>query len=178
MTGCPACGSTPSVPPRRAVSSFASRRDSTSSGECRASTSPGGGAAARCYRDFDVRVRPRLLVAGGSVLACALIAAAFLLRSSSRAEPTTVPPASHAVSSAFPSPPPGATVYARQRGAEALALAVVPTGRQLLLQASVVGQQGQGVSGLSVRFTVAGSTWAAAACGAGCYRATIRVSAR
>jgi hypothetical protein len=112
-------------------------------------------------------------------LACALVAAAFVLRSSSSAEPTTtVPPASHAPSSAFPSPPPGATVYARQRGAEALALAVVPKERQLLLQASAVGQQGQGISGLDVRFTVAGSTRTAAACGAGCYRATMGLSER
>ncbi len=47
--------------------------------------------------------------------------------------------------------------------------AVVPRGSRLLVQASVVGQQGAGVPGLSI--DVGGTP--ALACGAGCYRATV-----
>ncbi len=69
----------------------------------------------------------------------------------------------------FPAPPPGAVVFSREDGPDALALAVVPRGSRLLVQASVVGQQGAGVRGLSV--DVGGTR--ALSCGAGCYRAAV-----
>ena len=53
-----------------------------------------------------------------------------------------------------------------------LALAVVP-GKDLGLQASVIGGQGEGVSGLDVSFRVDERTAAAEPCGAGCYRASV-----
>ena len=78
----------------------------------------------------------------------------------------------------FPSPPNGALVFAREDGANVLALALVPRGRVLSLQASVVGPEGQGVADLPVVFavgTAAGRVVHArgAACGAGCYVATV-----
>jgi len=72
----------------------------------------------------------------------------------------------------FPAPPAGAVVFSREDGPDALALAVVPRGSRVLVQASVVGQQGTGVNGLDVTF---GAT-RAAACGTGCYRASLPLS--
>jgi hypothetical protein len=65
----------------------------------------------------------------------------------------------------------GAVVYSRQLGSDALALGVVPRRGSVLVQASVVGPQGRGVSGLDVAFVVRRVTQATSACGAGCYRA-------
>ena len=80
---------------------------------------------------------------------------------------------SAAGSGTFPSPPANATVFSRQLGKNAVALAVVPEqDRSVRVQASVVGTQGNGVSGLPVAFTLAGSRKVAGSCGAGCYRAT------
>jgi hypothetical protein len=53
-------------------------------------------------------------------------------------------------------------------GGEALALAVVPQGARVLLQASVVGSQGGGVPGLDVSL----NGQRASTCGPGCYRTT------
>jgi hypothetical protein len=78
----------------------------------------------------------------------------------------------------FPAPPDGAVVYSRQLGSSGLALGVVPRHGSVLAQASVVGPQGRGVSGLSVRFALQGATKAANPCGAGCYRATLGTKGR
>jgi len=100
----------------------------------------------------------------------------------SAAPSPTAPPAAPAAStrpapasapSGFPAPPAGAVVFSRQQGRDALALAVLPHGSRLLLQASVLGPEGHGVKGLAVRFGVAGRASRAVACGAGCYRATL-----
>jgi hypothetical protein len=77
-----------------------------------------------------------------------------------------VPPAR----SAFPKPPPGAVVLARQHGSDALAIAVLRT----RVQVSLVGPTGNGVRGARVRIGGA----AARACGAGCYGASIAVRSR
>jgi hypothetical protein len=69
----------------------------------------------------------------------------------------------------FPAPPANAVVFSREDGPDALALAVVPRGGNVLVQASVVGPQGTGVGGLSVSF----GSRRATSCGAGCYRATL-----
>jgi hypothetical protein len=74
-----------------------------------------------------------------------------------------------ATPSRFPAPPANAVVFSREDGPDALALAVVPRGKNVLAQASVVGQQGTGASGLRVSFGAVRAT----ACGAGCYRATL-----
>jgi hypothetical protein len=73
----------------------------------------------------------------------------------------------------FPAPPEGAVVYSRELGGDALALAVVPEADRVIVQASVVGPEGEGVSGLDVTFGVQGSTARARSCGAGCYRAAV-----
>jgi len=119
-------------------------------------------------------------VVGGAAAAGAPIAAAVLLRPGPGVDtsprPTT---ASTPLSPTFPAPPSGATVFSRQLGAKALALAVVPRrGGRLLLQASVLGPQGKGVAGLSVSFAVQGVTNAATPCGPGCYRTTLGTSGR
>ena len=82
-------------------------------------------------------------------------------------------------SAAFPRPPANATVYARQFRNDALALAVVPQGGNALrVQASLVGRQGNGVSGVRVTIGVDGRRKIAAACGAGCYRADFTPATR
>ena len=112
------------------------------------------------------------------------VAAAFLLRPGSGAEasvaPAVAPRPAAPVSSGprFPAPPDGAVVFSQQLGSDALALGVVPQGGHVLAQASVVGPQGTGVSGLAVTFAVQGTTKTAAACGAGCYRATLAALGR
>lgn len=83
-------------------------------------------------------------------------------------------------SSAFPTPPPGAVVFARQAGRDVLGLGVVPRRGQTLVQASVVRFDEKRVRE-SVRFRVSGpggshATAGATACGNGCYRATVPVA--
>jgi hypothetical protein len=78
----------------------------------------------------------------------------------------------------FPSPPAGAVVFAREDGANALALAVLPKGRQLSLQASVVGPDARGVPGLTLGFAITMRTRRViraigASCGLGCYAASV-----
>lgn len=73
-------------------------------------------------------------------------------------------------------------MYAREDGADALALAVVPREHGIELQASVVGGDGTGVAGLRVSFRVTArdgaSTVSGTACGAGCYRGRINLDTR
>ncbi len=78
----------------------------------------------------------------------------------------------------FPAPPSGAVVFSRQLGSDALALGIVPERGRVLLQASVLGPQGSGVSGLAVAFTVQGARRSATPCGPGCYRATLGTTGR
>jgi hypothetical protein len=130
-----------------------------------------------------VRRSPVVAVAGAALLGVP-IAAAFLLRPGSSAQasvasaPSPTPAAPTPSGPRFPAPPDGAVVYGRQLGTDALALGVVPQRGSVLAQASVVGPQGEGVSGLAVTFRVQGATKAATACGAGCYRATLATKGR
>lgn len=71
-----------------------------------------------------------------------------------------------------PSPPANATVFARQLGNDALALAVVPHGSRLEARVTVLGRQGNGLAGLRVTVAVDGRRQAASACRAGCYTAS------
>ena len=87
--------------------------------------------------------------------------------------PATTTTASQSPSqTGFPAPPDGAVVFSRRHGHNVLALGVVP-GRRLLLQASVVGGQGNGVSGLPIFFRVGSKVAPGQSCGAGCYRGTV-----
>ena len=131
---------------------------------------------------MKVRLGPVVAVAGAALLA-APIAAALLLRPGSSAQASvaaapTATPAAPTPSARFPAPPDGAVVYSRQLGTDGLALGVVPQRGSVLAQASVVGPQGRGVSGLAVTFGMQGTTKAATACGAGCYRATLATKGR
>jgi hypothetical protein len=78
----------------------------------------------------------------------------------------------------FPTPPRGAVVFAREAGPNVLALGVVAQSDTLVLQASVLDGDGDGVSGLRVVFSLRGVRQVGAACGAGCYRATVPLSGR
>jgi len=126
----------------------------------------------------------KILAAVGGVVAVTIpIAAALLLRPGSGAQAPAVQvaqPASPrtAAPSGFPAPPDGAVVFSRELGSDALALGVVPRGGHVLLQASVLGPQGVGVSGLTVAFTVDGAHASGTPCGPGCYRATPAATGR
>ena len=73
----------------------------------------------------------------------------------------------------FPAPPQSAVVYSRQLGRNALAIGVVPRAEKILVQASVVGPAGEGVSGLDVTYGNAGQSASGRSCGDGCYRAEL-----
>ena len=80
----------------------------------------------------------------------------------------------------YPAPPAGAVVLGSRAGLDVLGLSLVPGRAETTLQASVVGEQGNGVRGLEVRFDVSGatgerSTVTGAPCGPGCYRATVAI---
>jgi hypothetical protein len=76
----------------------------------------------------------------------------------------------------FPAPPPGSVVFAREAGANVLALGVVPRRDALQLQASVLDGDGHGVSGLRVVFSAGGVRRVGTACGTGCYGVTVSPS--
>jgi hypothetical protein len=122
-------------------------------------------------------VRIRLLAAvvalAAGAVAVAIVAARgrTVLRSTQSAPPAPV--AAAPAEPGFPAPPANAVVFSREDGADALALAVVP-GKELLLQASVVDGEGNGVRGLRIAFAVGATSARAAACGPGCYRASLR----
>ena len=82
------------------------------------------------------------------------------------------------VQAGFPAPPQGAVVYSRQLGRDALALGIVPGSGRVVVQASVVGPQGDGVSGLDVTFATAAQSASGRSCGAGCYRAVLPTQSR
>ena len=128
-------------------------------------------------------MKPAVALAGAALVGIPIVLT-LLLRPASGA-PTPVTPAATpapaaAASSAprFPAPPDGAVVFSRQLGSDGLALGVVPRRGSMLAQASVVGPQGRGVSGLAVTFEAQGATKPATACGAGCYRATLATKGR
>jgi hypothetical protein len=116
-----------------------------------------------------------LAAAGGVVVAGVVAAAVLVLRGGAAAGPQIVP-----VSSVpgFPAPPVGAVVYSRELGDDALALGLVSQRGQVLLQASVVGPQGTGVSGLPISFRLDGAAQKARSCGSGRYCATLRVTGK
>ena len=78
----------------------------------------------------------------------------------------------------FPPPLRGAVVFSRQLRSDALALGVVSGRAHVVVQSSVIGGQGKGVSGLDVFFTVQGRTRRGSACGAGCYWTTLATHGR
>jgi hypothetical protein len=89
--------------------------------------------------------------------------------------PSTTPSGTAPPQNVYPAPAKGGVVFSREDGSNILALAVVP-GKELGLQASIVGEQGEGVRGAKVSFDVDGTRRQAVACGEGCYRATAAVA--
>ncbi len=121
--------------------------------------------------------RPAIMAAVlGAWALCVLL---LLLYLEHRPKPTSSGDATSTPTAAvFPGPPAGAVVFSREAGPDALALGVVPLGRRVRVQASVVGPDAVGVSGLSTRFAVDGVSGDGVACGAGCYRATFPAGRR
>jgi hypothetical protein len=141
-------------------------------------------ATVTTWPPFTAAAHIKRLAALGGTLLVAPIAAALLLRpgSGTQASPAqaapSAAPAPAPTHPSFPAPPPGAVVFSRRLGSDALALGVVPQRGRVLLQASVLGPQGSGVSGLAADFTVQGARQSATPCGPGCYRATVATSGR
>jgi hypothetical protein len=116
-----------------------------------------------------------VLVLGSYLLAVVLL---FLYLAHKPATGGVVEPVAPTSATAFPSPPPGALVFSRQAGDDALALAVLQQKSGLLVQASIVGPDGAGVPGARTTFAARGASAAGSACGAGCYRATLPIRGR
>ena len=114
----------------------------------------------------------------------ALLAAARRCRGSGRRERSSsgvkAPhiPAAIAPAGTPPHPPHGALVLAKGHGDLAVALAARRAGSKLRLTGTVVAADGTGLTGLRVRFAVAGRELPPAApCGPGCYASATRVGA-
>jgi hypothetical protein len=120
--------------------------------------------------------RATVLAVLGTYLACVVLLLLYL-EHRPRAQPA-VEPSPVTTRAAFPSPPTGAIVFSREAGPTALALAVVPRKRILLVQASMVGGDGAGISGVPTTFALGATTAPGVPCGAGCYRATLPASGR
>jgi copper transport protein len=99
----------------------------------------------------------------------------------SRVKGARSPPPLTVTPTAVRPPPRGSVVLGQEDGDLAVGLAV-GAGRQLSLQATVLGGDGNGLSGLDITFrvrTTAGETSAKASpCGSGCYRAHVPGSGR
>jgi len=120
--------------------------------------------------------RLTIVVVLGTWALCVLLLLLYLehrSRPRPTSEATTAP-----TTAAFPAPPANAVVFSREAGPDALALAVVPGSDRIRVQASVVGSDALGVSGLATSFAVDGATAEGVPCGAGCYRATFPARAR
>src|SRR4051812_13094873 len=121
----------------------------------------------------------RLLLVFAALLAgvAAVVAVVAAGGSSSGVKPPQIPAAA-APAGTPPHPPRGALVLARGDRDLAVALAARRAGPDLRLTGTVVAPDGSGLSGLRVRFVVAGRKLApAASCGAGCYASVTRVGA-
>jgi hypothetical protein len=120
------------------------------------------------------------LVAGATAVVVGGLLVHGLPAIASSASETQSPPATTGAQATFPRPPRGAVVFGAESGPDAFGLGVVPGRGEITLQASVLGPQGNGVKGLAVRFDVVGKSHehaiaSATPCGAGCYRASVRI---
>ena len=118
-----------------------------------------------------------LVVRGLAPITSTAPATATGTRAPSRAA-AVAPPSAPA---GYPTPPAGAVVLGSHVGPDVLGLSLVPGRTETTLQASVIGEQGNGVKGLKVRFDISAatgtrSTVAGVSCGAGCYTAKVAIS--
>lgn len=77
----------------------------------------------------------------------------------------------------FPSPPPGALVFAQEAGANALGFAVVPGSPRSLVRVSVLSAAGPGATGLRLSVAFGSTAVRLRPCGAGCYQNEIAIGA-
>jgi hypothetical protein len=126
-------------------------------------------------RDGDAP-RATVFAVLGAYIACVLLLFLYL-EHRPRAQPV-VEPAPVTTRPAFPAPPAGAIVFSREAGQNALALALSPRRGAVVAQASMVGPDGAGISGVPTTFAVQGVKATGSACGAGCYRARLPVRGR
>jgi hypothetical protein len=145
----------------------------------------------------SVRLRLAASVLALAAGASGIVVAVLLLRSVPGPAPTSTTPAASSGSSApapasiaggriatpnypaYPSPPPGAVVLAREADVDDLGLAIAPDGGKTLVRVSVVDGNIAGVRGLDVRLALGTQPAVrAAACGAGCYQATFASTGR
>ncbi|HET6172693.1 MAG TPA: hypothetical protein VFD90_08810 [Gaiellales bacterium] len=120
----------------------------------------------------------RLLLVFGALLAVVAAVAVVVASSgsSSGVKVPTIPPAA-VRSGTPPRPPRGALVLAQGHGDLAVALAARRAGSQLRLTGTIVASDGTGLTGLRVRFAVAGRQLPVAGpCGPGCYASSTRAS--
>jgi len=137
---------------------------------------PGSSIWYRIWIDRRYRLRRELILDPGH-----RIARTFSYGAHARASARSTAPSSVSPTGAVTPPPPGSVVLGQEDGNLAVGLAV-RLGRPLTLQATVLGPDGSGVSGLDVAFAVQTSAGARAAngsaCGSGCYRSTVATTAR
>jgi hypothetical protein len=121
----------------------------------------------------------RLLLAFAALLAAAagVVVVVAASGSSSGVKAPHIP-AAIAPAGSPPHPPHGALVLAKGHGDLAVALAARRAGSKVRLTGTVVAADGTGLTGLRVRFAVAGRELSPAApCGPGCYASATRVGA-
>lgn len=138
---------------------------------------PGSQIWYRVWIDRQYRLQRELILDPGH-----RIARTFNYSARARASaPTSAAPSTVTPTGGVVAPPPGSLVLGQEDGDLAVGLAVQP-GRTLGLQATIVGPDGSGVSGLNLAFVMKTSTRsqsiAGVDCGTGCYRATAASTGR
>lgn len=128
------------------------------------------GSAMRLLRNVSAELAILAVVVGA-------VAVLTALRPAGDAGAEPVAAAAPAEVGRAPAPPRGSVTFARQSRELVVALAVTP-GRPLRLVATILGQSGRGVDGLSVEIAATGGRSASApaqTCGHGCYASSLAV---
>ena len=137
---------------------------------------PGSQIWYRVWIDRHYRLQRELILDPGHRIARTFNYGARAASAPSSAAPSTVSPTAGVVA-----PPPGSLVLGQEDGDLAVGLAVRP-GPSLGLQATILGSDGSGVSGLNLAFVLKTSTGSQGIvgvdCGSGCYRATAAATGR
>jgi copper transport protein len=139
---------------------------------------PGSNIWYRIWFDARDRLRREMIISPGH-----LIRRSFRYGAkTATAAPPSPTPSPSSPTGGVPAPPVGSVVFGREDGDLAVGLALRSRGGGLELQATVLGPDGGGLSGLDVSYRVdtrGGTTTATArACGSGCYRAGVAATGR